>query len=203
MKKIVLCTMLLVFLLMAAGCSKKEIFITAEDITTDTMLVKRNGELQVAIVEDFEKPYYKLSELEEFVSKEINAYNEKAGGEEVKIDDLGLKDNKAVMVLKYTKMAHYSTFNNMPAAYFSADTDNVALELPDQYINAKNDSVVDKSTAFKNGKNKVLVLYEPYEIIVDGKVRYYSKNVTKTTDALGDTVLTSDGDTAVVIFTPY
>lgn len=203
MKKIVLCTMLLVFLSVAAGCSKKEIFITAEEIKADTMLVKRNGELQVAIVEDFDKPYYKLSELEEFVSKEINAYNEKAGGEEVNIDDLGLKDNKAVMVLKYTKMAHYSAFNSMTAAYFSADTDNVALELPDQYVNAKTGLKVDKGVAFKNGKNKVLVLYEPYEIIVDGKVRYYSENVTMSTDLLGGTVLKSDGDTSVVIFTPY
>jgi hypothetical protein len=182
-----------------AGCNKKEIFITTDDITSDTMLVKRDGSLLVAIVEDFDKSYYNLDELNEFVSKEVNAYNNKVGSKEVTIEELGLKNGKAVMILRYSKMAHYSAFNNMPAAYFSAGTENVALELPSQYVDTRKNSVVDKDTALKNSKNQVLVLYEPYEIIVEGDIRYYSENATYIEKGK---VKSNSEDMTVVIYKP-
>lgn len=198
MKKYTFAATLLLIVLTVAGCSKKEINITAEDITANTLLMKRNGTLQVAIVEDFSKEYYKLSELEEFVKKEINSYNQTAGSDAVTIEDLSLKNGKAVMLLGYSGMAHYSAFNKVSAAYFSADTKDVALELPDQYVNAKNGSKADAATALKNGKNRVLVIYEPYDIIVDGKVRFYSANATME----GEVVKSSGEGATVVIYEP-
>lgn len=198
MKIKVFATILLLIVLAATGCSKKEINITAEDITTNTMLVKRNGTLQVAIVEEFEKQYYKLGELEEFVKKEINAYNQTAGSEAVTIEELSMKNGKAVMLLGYTGMVHYTAFNKVTAAYYSADTKDVALELPNQFVSAKNGTKVDQAAALKNGKNRVLVVYEPYDIIVDGKVKYYSGNAT-----MNEEVVKSSADGAtVVIYEP-
>jgi hypothetical protein len=184
---------------MLAGCRKEEIFITSDDIINDTMLIKRNGSMYVAIVEDFDKSYYNLSELNEFVTKEVNAYNNKVGSEEVTIEELELKNGKAVLILKYTKMAHYSAFNNMPAAYFSADTENVALELPTSYVDAKKDIMVDKDVAMKNDKNKVLVIYEPYEVIVEGKIKFYSDNAKYIDE---NKVSSNSEDMAVIIFRP-
>ena len=37
-------------------------------------------------------------------------------------------------------------------------------------------------TAMKNSKNKVLVVYEPYDIIVEGDVKFYSDNATLIED---------------------
>jgi thioredoxin-related protein len=199
MKRVLICIIFLVSILLMAGCNKKEIFITTDDITSDTMLVKRDGSLLVAIVEDFDKSYYNLDELNEFVSKEVNAYNNKVGSKEVTIEELGLKNGKAVMILRYSKMAHYSAFNNMPAAYFSAGTENVALELPSQYVDTRKNSVVDKDTALKNSKNQVLVLYEPYEIIVEGDIRYYSENATYIEKGK---VKSNSEDMTVVIYKP-
>jgi len=178
MKKVLLYLFILLSFVLMNGCKKEEIFLSVDDITANTFLLKRDGSLYVAIIEDFDKNYYNLSELNEFVAKEVNAYNEKAGGKEINIEKLELKNGRVVMILGYSKMAHYSAFNNMPAAYFGADTKDVALELPSQYLDAKNNEVVDKDTALKNGKNKVLVLYEPYEIIVEGNIKYYSENAT-------------------------
>ena len=96
-------------------------------------------------------------------------------------------------------MAHYSAFNDMPAAYFSASTENVALELPDEYVSAKKDTVVDKAKAMKKGKNKVLVLYEPYEIIVEGNIKFYSNNVTLLEE---NKVSNNNDDMTVVIYRP-
>lgn len=199
MKRALFCIILIMGILMMTGCEKKEYFITTQDITSDTILVKRDGSLYVAIVEDFDKSYYNLDELNEFVSKEVNAYNNKVGSKEVTIEELGLKNGKAVMILRYSKMAHYSAFNNMPAAYFSAGTENVALELPSQYVDTRKNSVVDKDTALKNSKNQVLVLYEPYEIIVEGDIRYYSENATYIEKGK---VKSNSEDMTVVIYKP-
>jgi hypothetical protein len=116
------------------------------------MLVKRNGKLQVAFVEEFDKPYYNLSEMTEYVKKEVSAYNQKAGSEAVKIDKLGLLQNdnkKAIMILTFSGMEHYCTFNNATAAYFTANAKNVTLELPEQYVSVKNGASVDKTEMLK------------------------------------------------------
>lgn len=199
MKKALLYTFILFSFIILAGCKKKEIFLTTDDVNANTFLVKRNGRLYVAIVEDFDKSYYNLSELNEFVAKEVNAYNQKVGSEEVTIEELELKNNKVVMILGYSKMAHYSAFNNMPAAYYGADTQNVALELPSQYIDAKKNQAVDLGAAMKNGKNKVLVLYEPYEIIVEGDIKYFSDNATLIDN---NKVRGMNDDMTVVIYRP-
>lgn len=199
MKKALLYTMAFFSLLILAGCSKKEIIINTDDVTANTMLVKRNGSLYVAIVEDFDKSYYNLTELNEFVSKEVNAYNQKVGSDEVTIEKLELKNGKAVMILKYSKMAHYSAFNNIPAAFYSADTKNVALELPEQYVDARKNKEVSKEEAMKNGKNRVLVLYEPYEIIVEGDIKFYSNNARLTEN---NKVQSLNEDITVVVYRP-
>jgi len=176
MKKVLLCAFVLLSFILLNGCKKQDIFLTADDVTNNTFLIKRDGSIYAAIVEDFDKSYYNLSELNEFVAKEVDAYNKKVGSEEVTIESLELKNGKVVLILRYSKMAHYSEFNNMPAAYFGAGTQNVALELPSQYVDAKKNVAVDKDTAMKNSKNKVLVLYEPYEIVVEGDIKFHSEN---------------------------
>lgn len=199
MKKVILYTIVMISFFALSGCKKEEIFINTDDITTNTMLVKRDGSIYATIVEEFDKSYYNLNELNEFVSEEVNVYNQKIGSTEVAIEGLELKNNKAILILKYSKMAHYSVFNDMPAAYYSASTENVALELPEQYVNAKKDSVVDRDTAMKNGKNKVLVLYEPYEIIVEGDIKFYSNNATLLKE---NKVKSNSDDMTVVIYRP-
>ena len=199
MKRVLICLILILGVLMLVGCDKEEIFITADDVSSDTMLVKRDGSLFVAIMEDFDKNYYNLDELNEFISKEVNAYNNKAGSKEVTMEELELKNGKAVMILSYTNMAHYSAFNSMPAAYFSSGTENVALELPSQYVDARRDTKVDKDTALKNGKNQVLVLYEPYEIIVEGSIKFYNDNATFVED---NKARSNSEDMTVIIYKP-
>jgi hypothetical protein len=50
------------------------------------------------------------------------------------------------------------------------------MDLPSTLINAKNDSLASTEEILQNEKYKILVLNEPYNIVVDGKVKYYSEN---------------------------
>ncbi|CUH92023.1 hypothetical protein [Herbinix luporum] len=199
MKKALLSTIILLSFIVLVGCKKKEFLLTSDDVSANTLLMKRDGSLLVATIEDFSKEYYNLSELNDFVTGEINAYNKKVGSDEISIEELEIKNGKAIMILRYSKMEHYSEFNKVPAAYYGTDLKEVDLELPSQYIKAGKDKVVDMETAMKNSKNKVLVVYEPYDIIVEGDVKFYSDNAT----LIEDNKVQSIGEEAtVVIFRP-
>lgn len=176
MKKMVLLTAILMLILGLAGCSKEEKSIDADEVSTNTLLAKSNGELQVATVEDFDKSYYSLNELEEFVAQEINTYNQKAGAEKIKIDDVLQHGSQAIMILTYSGMDQYANFNKVAAAYFNGGIGEVPLDLPTTLISADNGSLASTQEIIQNDKFKILVLNEPYDVIVDGDVKYYSEN---------------------------
>ncbi len=182
MKKLFLCTIMLLFILGTAGCRKEDVSITADNVTTNTILAKSNGILQVATVEDFNKSYYNLSELQDFVTKEINAYNKKAGDKKISIEDIKLNNGKAVMLLTYSGMDQYANFNDVTAAYFNGGVSEVPLDLPTTLVSEKNGSLASTQEIIGNDKLKVLVMTEPYEIIVDGTIKYYSENATYIDD---------------------
>jgi hypothetical protein len=64
-------------------------------------------------------------------------------------------------------------------------------------VDARKETTVDKEAAFKNKKNQVLVLYEPYEIIVEGDIRFYSENATLLED---NKIRSNSEDMTVVIY---
>lgn len=199
MKKFALCTMLLLLILGTAGCNKEEKFITADEVTTDTILAKANGVLQVATVEDFDKSYYNLGELQDFISQKIDAYNKKIGSEEIKVDDVKLKGGKAVMLLTYTGMDQYASFNNVTAAYFNGGITENPLDLPATLVSVKDGSLASTQEVLQNGKYKILVMTEPYDIIVDGKIKYYSENAVLTEDK---TIKGAEDGMTIVVFKP-
>lgn len=199
MKKFALCTMLLLLLLGAAGCNKEERFITADEVTTNTILAKANGILQVATVEDFDKSYYDLGELQDFIAQKIDAYNKKVGSEKIKVDDVSLKGGKAIMILTYTGMEQYASFNDVTAAYFNGGITENPLDMPETLVSVKDGSLASTQEVLQNGKYKILVMTEPYDIIVDGKIKYYSENAVLSEDK---TIKGAEDGMTIVVFKP-
>lgn len=201
MRKLVLSFLLLLCITGIAGCSKKDLIIDSDKVSVNTFIAKADGKLQVATVEKFDQSYYKLEEAEDFAKKEIDTYNKEAGGEKVKYDDIHLLENdtEAVMVLSYTGMDQYSTFNRVPAAYFTGGIKEYPLEIPESLINVKNTKSVNTNEVIQNSKYKVLVMYEPYQIVVDGKIMYYSEGAKLISSNKIQSV--KDGAT-VVVFKP-
>ena len=178
MKKLFLCIILLLFLSGAAGCRKEEVFISTENLTADTLLAKSNGVLQVATMEDFDKTYYNLNELEGFITKEIDAYNQKAGDKKITVDEVRLHSSRAIMLLTYSGMDQYAAFNDVTAAYFNGGISEVPLNLPATLVTAKNGSLASTQEILQDDKLKILVMNEPYDIMVDGTIKYYSESAT-------------------------
>ena len=176
MKKIVLCTIVLFLMLGAVGCTNEELKV--DKVTTNSIVAKSNGELQVATVEDFNKNYYDLDELKEYIKEQVDAYNKKVGDEKITVDDVDKNGDKAVMILTYSGMDQYANFNEVSAAYFAGGVGDISLKLPSTLIDAKNGSLASTDEILKDEKYKILVLNEPYHIITDGKVKYYSEKAT-------------------------
>lgn len=198
MRKTVLFLILLLFASGIAGCTKKDFILTVDEITENTLFAKVNGQLQVATVESFDKNYYQLGELEQFIAEEIEVYSKKAGEGKIRIDGVELREGRAIMLLTYSGMDQYAAFNEVTAAYFNGGITEIPLELPATLINSKNGSLASTQEILQNDKYKILVMNEPYEIIVDGKVKYYSENVTLEDD---NRVSATEG-MSVVVFRP-
>jgi len=199
MRKLLLCSILLLCLTGFTGCAKEDINLTAEEIDTNTLLAKNNGVIQTAIVEEFNKDYYNLNELSEFVTEEINTYNQASGVKNVILEDLELKGNKVILILSYTGMRHYAEFNQVMAAYFNGGNKDIEIALPSTLINAKKETSENTADVIQNEKYKVLILDEPYEVIVDGKIQYYSDNAKN----VGKNKLQSaDDGMTVIVFQP-
>jgi hypothetical protein len=176
MKKLIFSGILLLCLTGITGCTKEDLSLTTKNVEMDTLLAKSNGAVQAATVEEFDKDYYNLNELEEFVMEEINSYNQVSGGENVVMDELELKDGNAVMILSYTGMKHYAEFNKVMAAYFNGGNKEIPLELPGSLVDVKNGSAVNTVDVLHNEKLKILILDEPFDVVVDGAIQYHSDN---------------------------
>ena len=199
MKKTAFCMLLFLLILNAVGCRREEKYITADEVSVNTMLAKSNGVLQIATVEDFDKGYYNLSELEEFIAGEINKYNKKAGDNKIVIDDVQQHGQKAVMLLSYSGMDQYTAFNEVSAAYFNGGVTDITLNLPATLVSVKDGSLASTEEVLKDTKYKILVINEPYNVIVDGKVKYYSEGVQQLD---GSTVESASEGMTVIVFKP-
>jgi hypothetical protein len=199
MKKVIFCSIVLLLLIGTVGCSRKDKYIDTDDVTVSTLLARSNGKIQVATIEDFDKPYYDLSELQDFISEQVTTFNKSTGDDKITVNSVEKRDNKAVMLLTYSGMEQYATFNDVTAAYFNGGVENISLDLPTTLVNAKNESLASTEEVLQNDKYKILVLTEPYNVITDGKVKFYSENVTLTED---NKLQSTDGDMSVIVFKP-
>ncbi len=175
MKKFLLYTILALCLILSAGCKNKNRVITVEDVKNNTVLVKNDGTVQSATVEVFDKNYYNVDELKNFISGQIDKYNQTKGPESIVLDSLNLKDGNAVLVLNYSSLENYKAFNEVEAALTTTtDAKSSDLELPDVYLSASDGAYASPDVALKNAKYKVLVLNEKTDVIVDGSVKYFA-----------------------------
>ncbi|WP_167958229.1 hypothetical protein [Anaerosporobacter faecicola] len=165
--------------LMAVGCKKGDSSLRAEDVTTNTIIVKKDDTVQSSFVEEFDKEYYSKEELEEFIDQEVKEYNDQNGEEQVKMSSIHVADKKASVVFYYHDIEDYANFNGIDTRIFTIeqagqDSDFLAAE----FINAKTEDSVAKDVVLQEEEAQVLLLQEPVVIKVEGTVLYYS-NVKK------------------------
>ncbi len=203
MKRLISFTLVFVMLLGLTGCSNKIKYIDAGDVTKSTMLARADGSLQVATVEKFDKNYYNLSELNDFIGKQVVQYNDQVKTENIKVDKIDVRDidgsKCAVVLLSYTSMKDYADFNKVMAAFFHGGVKEVTFEIPDQLINAKGGVLIDSDDIVKDKGFRILAVSEPLHVVVDGKVKFYSQNAKKIDS---NEIEASGEGTTIIVYKP-
>ncbi|WP_455717016.1 hypothetical protein [Anaerosporobacter sp.] len=198
MKKITLVLLSTLLLVGMTGCGKDKISISAEDVTTNTIVIKKDNTVQSSIIEDFNKDYYNKEELKTFINEEVAVYNKENGENQIKMHSLHVKDQKASVVFNYNDIEDYSSFNGTSAKLITTEQalkeESILSVL--EFVDSKTKDTVSRETAFSKEDATVLIIQEPLDIRIDGTILYYS-NVVK----LEKNVLQTSGENiAVIVF---
>lgn len=195
MKRYILSIVLILSMVMLVGCNKNK-EIAAEDVKANTVLIKSDGTVQAATIENFDKDYYNLEELTNFINGKINEYNQRNGVDSVVLGELKLIDANAVLVLNFKSLDHYNYFAETNAVVTSTTSaKNGEITLPDTFLSAKDGAAISAAEALKNEKYKVLVINENTEVLIDGTVKYYTNG---TLNGKSKIQTSTEGDTIVV-----
>lgn len=175
MKKIAFLSVMVLMIVALAGCKKGNVSIKTSEIEANTMLIKSDGVVQVATVEEFNESYYDLDELKEFINENLTEFNQEVGNETaIVLDSLEKKDGNAIMVLEYANMDYYAQFNEVEAVLLTEITSDGLAKLPDTLLNAKEDGSISKSDLTSIEDAKAVILNEAYHLIVSENITYYS-----------------------------
>lgn len=167
-----------------------------EDPDTNLVHIKSKGAVVESIVEDFDKSYYNVSELESVIKDEVATYNTNKGSEAVKLSKCEDKDGKVKVRLEYEAVADYAAFNGIN--FYSG---TVADAIKDGYdfnvsLSEKDsDKKADSKEIKKLSDYQVIITDEVLNIEVDSDIVYFSENVTLTKDKVAS-ITQQDGQKA-------
>ncbi len=186
MKKIaVVVSVCIVAILSLVGCKDKKVTINVNNFKVNTMAIQKDGAVQAAILEEFDKNYYTEEELESFVKQEVENYNETNAVEDeegekeelVSLVSLEVASGQARLVLNYAGMEDYATFNGLQATYMKLAEAKEAGILPDQMVESSSGGSVGVEAIKASDDASVVVVNEEFELMIRGKVSYYHNGV--------------------------
>ncbi len=171
--------------------------LKAGKIDTNTLIIDKDGGAFNGIVESFEKDYYEEGELKEFLDGWIEDYNAGKGKDQVTLESFLVQDKEASMVVKYKTLEDYAAINNTEAGIVSYEEAKNQGLLPESMVNMADGSTVARENLETDAGAKVLFLVEEYDVVVDGKVLYYSNSALISGN---DSVHTKGDGSAVIIY---
>lgn len=163
---------LTVLFVILTGCGK-DIELTLENVENNTLVIREDDSLQVALIELFDKEYYDLEEFKSFISKEISNYNNKYGEASIVLDAIDKQEENVVMILTYSNMEHYTLFNSVEGQLTGTNSATQGdITLPESFYTTKGESV-SAEQALEKDEYKIFAINENISILVDGKIVYY------------------------------
>lgn len=166
MKKSVICFICMILMLIIIGCGKETV-----TFAEPTLEVSKKGEFSQTIVENFDKEYYDIEELKNYINSEIKDCNNILGERgNVSLKDLHLEDGKIFATLVFDTMDSIETFNG--GSYYYGSVNDAYDSGYSLDVNLK--SVIDGSII---GKNEIMDMKKKHILIVpdSGIIKTYYK----------------------------
>lgn len=180
--------LILLLALLLTGCH------TIEYADVSTLEVGGRGDVIQAVVEPFDQETGEDG-LRAMIRESVEEYNGAAGSERIILGDLKFGDGQVKMILNYENVKDYAAFNNV--TLFQGTVEEAAAEtygFEDSFQNAEGESAGGQELQKSMGQEKVLILEEPVQVKVPGKIQYVSSNVKILSEDLAEVQPGEKGD---------
>lgn len=175
------------------GCGKKE----EVPVTEPTVTLTSDGQLIAYLVEDFDKEYYDLAELEAMVRSEVDEYNaanqslaEKEGQLPITVNSVGMAEDgsqKAVVALQCANSSVYGDYFDTKVFYGTvAQALEDGYELSAALVSVKDGELFTKELAEKNSRKNILIIEDSVIVRCPKKVLYIGTNASLTEEGFVD-----------------
>lgn len=187
MKKARIAMVLLTVGMLLFGCGGKSSTSTFSP-EESSIFVTREGTISSALVEIDENGYYDQERLQAFIQEYVTDYNTEHGGDKVILTSCTLGTGKGIAVFEYASGADLYGFTSQ-----MEDTQNQAVNLTvstvsegliagrvsdGTWVRAKDGTGVPMDTVTKQGNLMLVSLEGSVTIQTEGKIQFYSGNVT-------------------------
>ncbi|MCH5281753.1 MAG: hypothetical protein J1E61_09810 [Lachnospiraceae bacterium] len=164
--------------LLLAGCA------FTEEITTTTVVVKKDGTVEEHIITDFDKDYYTISELEQSLNQQIADYNRSAGEGAAALKEVEQTDEGGQVRVQFV-YASYEDYEQIPVSdrVFFCGTVSEAYDAGYDFvpmIKQESGETISKEAVLELGDQRIVIAEEALTVKVPGKIAYVSEGVVVT-----------------------
>lgn len=187
MKKIHLLFTTVVLTLILCGCGN-----ITKKYDKNTLIVKGNDSLMELSIENFAKTNVSGEDITNYIEEQIDLFNDE-NGKKIKEKSIDVEDLKRVkLVLTYKDIESFNQFNGQK--YVLDDYSNIKESQMKGSFQSVDGKKVKLDDFEINKKTKVLMLSESMDVVIEGDILYYNKEVS-----LKDEVATTTGDDVAII----
>lgn len=212
MKKLCSICLMILVLGMLGGCA-------VQYPDTDTIYIKKNGSVQEALVESFDKEYYEEQGLKDYIASEISDYESTNEKGSVKMKNFLLEDGVVKLMMNYKNYQSYQEFNKRElftgtvvqaiAAGYGFDGEFVAVK-DGETVGASGSTegtesgsiteAVDKKTVTGDENYKVVVINEDTDVVIKGTILYVTAGSVSVKDAGTASVKMLDEGVSYIVY---
>ena len=170
------------------GCGQSKV---PSDLSVPAISVTGKGKVTAYIVEDCDKDYYDLAELENLVEDELSKFNESrknAEGEDAVVmvsltQTLVEEVSKAVLVLEFRDITCYREYVGKDLFYGTvAQAQQAGYDLNVELTSVKDGTTIGKSEIFGMGNSHILIVQDKVRIFGPGKAQYVTSKAAVKED---------------------
>ena len=194
---VILCSILCLAMLLLGSCGQAQV---PETLSVPAISVTNKGKVTAYLIEDFDKDYYDLAELQALVTEELAEFNSShktaEGQDTVKMISLteATDGSRTVkLVLEFQNIASYTEYTGMELFYGTvAQAYEAGCDLDTELTAVKDGSTIDKMGIYEQGTRNILIAREKVRIYGPGKALYISTGAVLNEDGSVDPSDTED-----------
>ena len=174
------------------GCGEKEVI----PVTEPTVEITADGELIAYLVEDFDKEYYGLGELDTMVREEVadfvreQALVTETGKEGLTVESVAMAadgSKRVVVALKFANDEIYADYFDVEAFYGTvAEAEAAGYGLSAALTSVKDGELFTDESAKKNSRRKILVIEDAVVVRCPKDVLFVGTNASLTEEGFVD-----------------